>query len=131
MGIKTTVPIINFKGDDVGTIFLEIQPTIDKFDQDVYFPMEINLNDYLGDRLCLDVKIHHVDKLPKLLSRSVFVCSSFFLQQAHLITSRCKETTVNPYFEASFSLSQIITDDFLAYLANSALELQVWGQEPG
>ena len=55
----------------------------------------------------------------------VFASTTFFLQHGALITSRSEESTINPCFDATFRVFQIITDDFLVYLENETLELQV------
>lgn len=54
----------------------------------------------------------------------MFVRASFFLQPSPLLTPRCAKNTVNPALETVFQLHQMITDDFLTYLTNGALELQ-------
>jgi len=58
------------------------------------------------------------------------VKTHLFLDRGGFTTPRCSRNTVNPTFDAMFSLTQIVTDDFIEYLSNSALEVQVWGKRP-
>ena len=55
----------------------------------------------------------------------VFARASFFLLPSPLITPRCGRDVTNPRLESEFQVHQVITDDFLTYLMNEALELQV------
>jgi len=60
-------------------------------------------------------------------SRQVFVSFRFFLRKEPCATARCGAVTTTPRFEQTIALRQLITGDFLDYLSNGALELEVWG----
>lgn len=131
MDISTNVPIVNFKGESTGIVKIKIIPTVQRNpNKHMYLSSELSLRDHVGGKLYLDIKIQAAQNLPKNLSSSVYVSTSFFLRRSQFSTARCDKDTVSPLFQASFSLTQIITDDFLAYVANDPLELQVLGQ-PG
>lgn len=127
MNLSVNVPIVDFKGNSNGDIRIEIESIVDEhnLNEEMYTPKEICLNDYMGHTLGLDIQIQSISDLPRKLSSSVYVCTSFFLQRAQLSTARCEKTTTNPQFRCGFSLRQAITGDLLAYLATGALELQV------
>ena len=57
----------------------------------------------------------------------VFVSFPFFLQQVPFSTTRCQKQTVNPWFNETFSVKQVVTEDFIDYLSHSALEIELWG----
>lgn len=133
MNLSVNVPIVDFKGNSNGDIRIEIESIVDEhnLNEEMYTPKEICLNDYMGHTLGLDIQIQSISDLPRKLSSSVYVCTSFFLQRAQLSTARCEKTTTNPQFRCGFSLRQAITGDLLAYLATGALELQVFGRPAG
>lgn len=80
---------------------------------------------------CLEVSTEpFLDTAPVLRamptsSLQVFARTMFFLRHEAFTTPRCVATTVNPCFDSTFRVSQIITEDFLIYLDTDALELQV------
>ena len=56
-----------------------------------------------------------------------FVSFPFFLQNIPFSTTRCQTKTVNPWFNETFSVKQVITEDFIDYIAHNALEVELWG----
>jgi len=113
----------------VGEIAIKLKPSLGILNSITkYDSGETNLNNYLGHKLDLLINIQHASELPRVLCASVFARTMFFLRHEAFTTPRCVATTVNPCFDSTFRVSQIITEDFLIYLNTDALELQVWGQ---
>lgn len=124
MDIKETVNLINFKGNNVGNLSIRVEPMV----AHSYIVGERDLTHHLGKKVELNITVQRAEQLPRKLCSSVYVRTAFFLQHDGLTTPRYGIPTTSPCFETSFKVSQIITEDFLAYLEKSALELQVWGK---
>ena len=122
MDIQDSIPIVNFQGSVAGYVDICVQATLD----DSAF--ETHLKHLKGQVLQLTIRMLAARKLPTRLSSSVFIRTKWFLQRDYLTTARATCDAFQPHFDETFSLHQLITDDLLAYLADSALELQVWGK---
>jgi hypothetical protein len=65
--------------------------------------------------------------VPRRQCSGVFVSFPFFLMNVPFSTTRCNKATVNPWFNETFSVKQVITEDFIDYLSHNALEIELWG----
>jgi len=136
--IHEQLSIINFKGAVVGELEVEIFPSmaedagiIEEQERDVdgvvYTTEEFAISKFIGKKMMISLNVKSAKGLPKRSCCGVFVSFPFFLQSTPFATSRCSKNTVNPWFNETFGVQQIITEDFIDYLSHSALEVEVWG----
>ena len=133
MDIEEAVPIVNFKGDVAGEVDVRVKPALgdDNTEEEnpAFTTEEIQLQNHKGEVLSVTIDIVNARSLPRRLATSVFVRTTWFLQREALTTARRSAKAVPIHrFDDRFHVRQLITDDLLAYLRDSALELQVWGQ---
>mmetsp|Transcript_31518 Transcript_31518/g.106859 ORF Transcript_31518/g.106859 Transcript_31518/m.106859 type:complete len:83 (+) Transcript_31518:2787-3035(+) len=76
MDIIETVPLVNFKGDWVGNISIELTPQIRQGIATAgYNASESCLYHHLGQKLDLLINIYHASDLPRTLCSSVILLS--------------------------------------------------------
>ena len=51
----------------------------------------------------------------------------FFLETKPLASACCAQRTPHPKWDQTVSVKQIVNDDFVHYVANEAVELEIWG----
>ena len=133
--IHESVVAINFKGKLVGELELDIYPMMDGFvkeeatkEGEVDFTSEeFVIAEHVGEVMSVSINIKSVKGIPRKTCTGVFVSFPFFLQTVPFATTRCMKSTVNPWFNETFSLQQVITEDFIDYLSHDALEIEIWG----
>jgi len=139
MEIHERTTLVSFKGYEVGEIEFSIKPTLKIptdptkipspfHEKDLYEPMEVNLNNYVGETVRMNFTVRMVHDLPPQRISRAFVSFKFFLQEIPMTTSRSGRKSVNPEFHETLGVDQIITEDFLTYLTDRAIELEVWAQ---
>ena len=136
--IHESVTIINFKGKLVGELEVEVYPSMEDngevIKEEATAPGEVNftsqefqISEYVGQTMFISVNIKSAKGIPRRCCNGVFVSFPFFLQQVPFSTTRCQKQTVNPWFNETFSVKQVVTEDFIDYLAHNALEIELWG----
>lgn len=80
---------------------------------------------FAGEQVQLSFTVRAARGLPKKLTQDTFVSFKFFLEKMPLSTATCGARTTNPKWEQTISLFQIVNDDLLQYISNSALEIEV------
>ena len=135
--IHESITIINFKGQLVGelevslSVVMENNAGIEKEeggDGEVDFTSEeFTIGDHVGESMQITVTIKTAKGVPRRQCSGVFVSFPFFLNTQPFSTTRCNKATVNPWFNETFSVKQVITEDFIDYLSHNAVEIELWG----
>ena len=131
---KESPTVVSFKGEVVGELTIDLEPQLVseiKDGLDDYLPVldtsEKNLKDYLGEALLLSFHVKGARGLPRKLSQDVFVSFRFFLEAKPLASGCCGQRTQHPKWDQTLSVTQIVNDDFVHFVSNEAVELEVWG----
>ncbi|GMH75543.1 hypothetical protein TL16_g06796 [Triparma laevis f. inornata] len=136
--IHESVTVINFKGKLVGEIEMEVFVQMEdngrvykekagEDDEVDFTSQEFVIADHLGQTMLVSINVKTAKGIPRRCCNGVFVSFPFFLQQVPFCTTRCQKQTVNPWFNETFSVKQVITEDFIDYLSHNALEIELWG----
>ena len=136
--IHESVSCINFKGKVVGELDIAIFPTMSEQDTGIvkeekdadgvaFTSEEFIIADHVGQTMNISINVKAAKGLPKRTCSGVFISFPFFLQSTPFATARCNKATVNPWFNETFGISQMITKDFIDYLSHSAIEIELWG----
>ena len=135
--IHESITIINFKGQLVGELEVALSVEIDGGggvekevgdDGEVDFTSEeFVIADHVGETLRISITIKTAKGVPRRQCSGVFVSFPFFLQNVPFNTTRCNKATVNPWFNETFGVQQVITEDFIGYLSHNAMEIELWG----
>jgi hypothetical protein len=132
--IHESITVINFKGALVGELELEVTATMDSDDRHVeeegeidFTSEEFRISDQVGETMNVAINVKTAKGLPRRTCNQVFVSFPFFLSTVPFATTRCQTRTVNPWFNETFGIRQVVTEDFIDYLAHNALEVEVWG----
>lgn len=128
MELREHIPIIDFQGRRAGELLVSIEPRLtDDDDEGLLTNEEAHLKHHLGETMTLQIRVVSATRVPSHKCASTFVRTKWFLSTHTLDTPRSPRASINPRFDAVFTITQIITADFLDYLASSSLELQLWG----
>ena len=132
--IHESITIINFKGALVGELELEVTATMDTDTRQIeeegeidFTSEEFRISDHVGETMNVAINVKTAKGLPRRTCNQVFVSFPFFLSTVPYATTRCQTRTVNPWFNETFGIRQVITEDFIDYLSHNALEVEVWG----
>jgi len=131
--INESPQIVSFKGEVMGELEVEVHPMLDSelmaraAEAQVFHTEEPTLKKYCGELLHLRFRVRQAHGLPRKLSSSCFVTFPFFMEGQPLRTGACGAKSTAPKWDQSITVEHIVTDDFIDYILNEALEIEVWG----
>ncbi|XP_031733157.1 kinesin-like protein KIF13B isoform X1 [Anarrhichthys ocellatus] len=140
--LQYAVPIINQTGEVAGRLHVELWRGTEGSEEKGPGRSDIQLSDTDGDpqerRLDCVVKILHANGLPRHLSNFVFCQYHFWgeeesvfiapeMQPSSSSSSRDPQCTV--VFDSAKELSVPVSEDFLEYLADGAVAIEVYGHK--
>mmetsp|Transcript_40467 Transcript_40467/g.52098 ORF Transcript_40467/g.52098 Transcript_40467/m.52098 type:complete len:1141 (+) Transcript_40467:75-3497(+) len=132
ISVNETVTVVNFKGDVVGEIDVEMVPMLESHlkaledEMPIFQTEEANLRKLVGESLLLGIKVISARGLPRNLCSLAFTSFKFFLEGQPLRTGCCAARTTAPRWEQTMSLKLIVNDDLVNYVMNEVLEIELW-----
>ncbi len=131
LDINDTTPIVNFKGNVVGYIKINVRAWIDEIEmlpEYLSVDKECKLTDFTNKKLILVFHIDGLRHLPPSLCAAVYVYFKFYMHGNGYKTIRHPGMCVNPTLSCPIRVEQRITKDFEEYIKMGALEIEVFGK---
>jgi|TARA_B110000090_G_scaffold197320_1_gene235138 hypothetical protein len=136
--IEETTPIIDFKGKQVGELTCELIALSVEFEPQKGQPKresiklvdnfeEFQLKNFIGGLLCLEMHVVGGRGLPNSLCNDVEARWSFW-NHSEMNTKQIKGPTIAPDFNSVEQIQIHIDHDFVHYVQNESLEIEVWGR---
>ncbi|XP_054474023.1 kinesin-like protein KIF13B isoform X2 [Anoplopoma fimbria] len=141
--LQYAVPIINQKGEVAGRLHVEVWRGTEGSEEGRPHPSDIQLSNTDGDqqerKLDCVVKILHANGLPRHLSNFVFCQYHFWGQEESVFIapemqpSSSSSSSTDPQctvvFDSAKESSVTVSEDFLEYLAEGAVAIEVFGHK--
>ena len=131
LDINDTTPIVNFKGDVVGYIKINVRAWIDEIEmlpEYLSVDKECKLTDFTNKKLILVFHFDGLRHLPPSLCAAVYVYFKFYMHGTGYKTIRHPGMCVNPTLSCPIRVEQRITKDFEEYIKMGTLEIEVFGK---
>ncbi|CAI5454199.1 unnamed protein product [Caenorhabditis angaria] len=120
------VPIISQQGEVAGRLHVQIFRVIDTEEDEDFKDGE----SMLGKTITCRVRIKRASGLPEKLSNFVFCQYSFFNISELLVVAPANDSSTKPttvIFEHQRDFNVVVTEEFMEYVRDDALSIEVWG----
>ena len=131
LDINDVTPIVNFKGNVVGYVKINVRAWIDEIEmlpEYLSVDKECKLSDFTNKKLILVFYIDGLRHLPSSLCAAVYVYFKFYMHGTGYKTIRHPGMCVNPTLSCPIRVEQRITKDFEDYIKMATLEIEVFGK---
>lgn len=129
--VEETLSITDYKGNDQGRLQVEAYPCDKTGNEDIDDFVE-DPKELIGNPLYFKLRIPHARGLPARFAKGETWCKfKLYLDNEPAVTGRVSGT-INPAYayEKQFAFSPV-TKQFVDYLMNTSLVIEVWGKQSG
>lgn len=129
--VEESLAITDHKGNEQGHLQIEVYPCDEKGNEDIDDFVD-DPKELIGNPLYFKFKIPHARGLPARFGKGETFCKfKLYLDHEHTATA-CVAGTINPSyaFQKQFSFNPV-TKQFVDYLLNTPLVIDVWGKQTG
>ena len=132
---RQCVPIISFKGNEVGRLNFKLRCWIDRVEAlPEYLKLDNNakFSDFMGKTCVLRFYFESLTDVNANLSNNIQITHNFFCHSGQYKTTRLpardqgKGDTIS-YIDNAVTITQVITMDFIRYATKRSVELEIWG----
>lgn len=132
MDVSEAIPLISYRGYESGLVQLHIRAMIHNYPAELKnnfnVDREFHLRDQIGKELIIRIIIQSVFSIPEKTSANVFVQFKFYHHRGVYRSTRHPGQSTSPRMDADIVVKQEITPDFIDYLQEQALDIEVWAR---
>ena len=124
-------PITSFQGYTNGLIKVHVRAWLDSVEENPSYintDNDVNLENYVGHQLIIIYYFENIIDIPDLISSKVFVQLKFYHHGRIYRSSRYHDKCTSPRLGAHITVHQKITPDFIDFVRNNHVDLEVWGR---
>lgn len=129
--VEESLTITDHKGNDKGQLQIEAFPCNEKFSEDLDDFVE-DPKELIGRALYFKLKIPYARGLPAIFAKGETFCKYKLYLDHEYTCTKSVSGTINPSYESEKKFTfNPVTKQFVDYLLNKPLVIEVWGKQSG